>query len=100
MSKNSEYLYCSNCNKVLMEIWVMRPDEKNPATGEPLKTQVSADCPFCGDHSFIKDIIGGFAPGGYSLPKEDDENDEIPVTRVIDMKPNSDDVIVFTLQKV
>lgn len=45
-------LECINCSAPLVEIMVTRPDD-------PINFKFKANCPHCGDQSFIKTIQGG-----------------------------------------
>lgn len=64
---------CSNCNAILMDIWVTRPHE-------PQVWRIKANCPFCNDTSFQTEIKGGFHAGGYG--KQINEDEDIPSTTV------------------
>lgn len=53
-----KHFYCSNCNAPLLDIWETQP------TSEPVWL-VRAECPFCGDHSFVQEINSvHFCPTG------------------------------------
>ena len=52
------YFSCSNCNAPLLDLWQLQP------TNDVI-WQVRADCPFCGDHSWVKDVYSAsFGPTG------------------------------------
>jgi len=46
---------CSSCDKALVEIWVVSRDS--------VDSKIVANCPFCGDKSFIYEINGQFLLG-------------------------------------
>jgi hypothetical protein len=85
------YLSCSNCNAILVDIWVTRPNQ-------PIECKVQAKCAFCGDRSFVKLIKGGYYHGGYGRIKTDDEDTDIPSTIVEDVI-SENDVFVFHTKK-
>jgi len=59
-------LDCSNCGKALAK--VMR------VNGAPTSVKIKANCCFCGDSSFLKEVSGSF----YMLPSEGVRLEEIP----------------------
>lgn len=91
--RNGGHVYprCSNCQALLMDVFITRPHESDV-------WKIRAKCPWCGDHSFIETFKGGFHPGGYGSPKEDDPNDDIPST-CVDHWDVEGDVVVFTIMK-
>lgn len=84
-------LRCANCNKPLMELWIVRPKEN-------IKTKVRATCPYCGDKSYIKEIHGGFARGVIGK-QTDDEFADLIVTNIADVEKTNDDVYLFKIIK-
>lgn len=76
------YLECSSCGNKLIDIFHTQPDAIDPRTGEPFQWKMRAQCCYCGDKSYIKDITGKFHIGGYGEDKEDDPNDDIPRTKM------------------
>lgn len=44
-------LQCSSCSKKLLEVFI---------TGDGPVSQLVAQCPYCGDRSFVKTITGTF----------------------------------------
>lgn len=46
---------CSNCNKPLVDLWLIHPIEQT--------FRLRANCPYCGDKSFIKEINWRFHIG-------------------------------------
>jgi hypothetical protein len=84
-------LACSNCRAGLVDIWITRPDQ-------PFEWKVRANCPFCGDKSFVEVVKGGFHYGGYGVVKDDDPDEDIPST-VVDHFDIEGDQFVFTLKK-
>jgi hypothetical protein len=63
-------LTCTSCNAPLADIWVTQPNLTDPITREVFSTEFMAHCCYCGDHSFIEEVHGGFFPGGYGIPHE------------------------------
>ena len=52
----SVFVYCSNCNAPLAELWITRPEMQ-------IKSEVVAECPHCGDKSYITELYGKFHLG-------------------------------------
>ncbi len=77
------YVSCSNCDACLMDIWITRPNETEV-------WNVIAECPFCGDKSYMVEIHGGFHPGGYGQIKEDDPEDDVASTNIGDVVTKGD----------
>jgi hypothetical protein len=50
------FVKCSNCDAPLAECWITRPEMK-------IKSRIVADCPHCGDKSFITEVAGKFHLG-------------------------------------
>lgn len=50
------FVYCSECNAPLAELWITRPEMK-------IKSEVVAECPHCGDKSYITELQGKFHLG-------------------------------------
>ena len=55
-------LECSNCNKQLVDIFIVKPDAKRE-DGSDFIWRCQAQCCYCNDKSFIKEIKGIFRPG-------------------------------------
>lgn len=70
-------LVCSNCEKPLADVWVC--DAKSD-----LKLKYWATCPYCGDHSYEKEIKGGVAPGGYARPIDGVSDEDWPLITLIE----------------
>ncbi len=85
------YLDCSACGAALLDVWSTRP-------GEPHTWKLRANCPFCGDSSFVTEIKGGFHPAGYGTPKQDDPDDVIPSTEHDGFDVRGD-VVIFRVRK-
>ena len=52
------YFECSNCAAPLMDLWQFNPTKD-------VIYKVRAECPFCGDHSWVKDVYSySFGPTG------------------------------------
>lgn len=47
---------CSSCGKPLIEVWIIQ-------SKFPMQSQVYAQCPYCGDHSFIQKFKGKICLG-------------------------------------
>jgi hypothetical protein len=83
---------CSNCNAGLVDIWKTRPYE-------PHSWKVKANCPFCGNSSFTKEIKGGFHQGGMALSKEDEPDEDSAVSTVVENFEIEGDTFVFNVKK-
>lgn len=85
------YLSCSNCRAMLMDVFITRPHE-------PELYKVRATCPWCGDTSFVADIRGGFHYGGYGVLKPGDDDEDVAST-VVDRSEMVKGVFVFHILK-
>lgn len=74
---------CSNCNALLLDIWVTRPHETHTY-------KIRAICPWCGDHSYVTKVTGGFHFGGCGTQKSQDPDDCVESTCVGDQTTNGD----------
>lgn len=91
---------CSMCDEPLGIIQISRPFEKDPTTGEVLKTKIKINCFQCKDESsFVTTIEGGFHTAGFHLEIKGDKDNVIPKTELefVDMKDN---LIIFKARKV
>ncbi len=79
---------CSNCLKPLVDLWLTRPGERiRYKDGKEIKTlnvvwKVQATCCYCGDHSFVQEIQGGFHSG--PIFESRGENDDVKLHDVDD----------------
>jgi hypothetical protein len=88
---------CSNCDEKLVVLWITRPNEK--LDKKPLKWKMRAKCCYCGDYSFVKEVVGGFHYKGYDLPHPNgNPEDVIPLVNVIDFRREKD-VLTFITEK-
>lgn len=89
--KNEEsiYLKCSNCLAPLAEILIVDKDFD-------MKWKFKADCPHCGDHSFIEEVKGRFyiGPGLENNDKTDLEGDKDQIYTIVETFEQVDDVVV------
>lgn len=83
------YVCCSACGAGLVDCWRNRPNE-------PERWVVQANCPFCGDHSFQVEIVGGFAHVGICNVVNDDEYSQSTKIDDLTVKGNS---IVYQVEK-
>lgn len=82
-------LTCSNCNEPLVQLQITNPHE-------PRTLKVQAQCCFCGDTSFEKEITGGFYHAGAGKPHPEDEDVEIASTVVDDIEMENDTYLFIT----
>lgn len=55
------YFYCSNCEAPLLDIWHTQP------TNDTV-WKIRADCPFCGDHSYVQEVkSAAFCPAALDV---------------------------------
>jgi hypothetical protein len=94
-------LKCANCAKPLVDIWRTRPNEKDPRTDEVISYLVAAECCYCGDKSYVKEIKGGFHVGGYGTTKVNDPTANIQHVSIVSQEPypGREDVILFKTMK-
>ncbi len=76
--KDGGHIYptCSNCDAILLDIWVTKPNAIDPRTSKPFEWKFMVNCPFCGDHSFLTEVTGAFHIGGYGITLPDGEPGE------------------------
>jgi hypothetical protein len=83
-------LSCSNCDAILADLYLTKPNVP--------RFNYKANCPFCGDTSFVKDVAGVGHMGGYGKVKEDNEDDDVAST-LFDGFEIVDDVVVLKIRK-
>lgn len=89
------YLSCSDCNAWLVDVWVTRPNEE-------MVWKLQAECPFCGDRSFVTELKGGFHYGGAYTPNPEDPDDQFLSTRIETadlVTQNNDTIVLFKVIK-
>lgn len=88
------FIPCSNCKAILMDVWVTRPHETDTY-------KIRATCPWCGDKSFITKITGGFHYGGCGTQKSADVEDTVESTSVdhFQMKDGNFEFVVIKATK-
>jgi len=90
-------LKCSNCDKPLVVVWRTRPNEK--IGRQDIVWTLQAQCCYCGDKSFKKEIKGGFHYKGYDKPHPNgNPEDVIPIVNV-SYPDTSGDVVLFITEK-
>lgn len=62
------HLTCANCDAGLVDIVLTEYDPS-------LAVKVRANCPFCGDSSFIKEVPGPYGRDGFAAHKPGQEDD-------------------------
>ena len=88
-------LECSNCNKPLVDIFIVKPDAKKE-DGSDFIWRCQAECCYCNDKSFIKNVVGIFRPAG--IIKITDENEECykNIVNIVDIEYDNDYVLFKT----
>lgn len=86
-------LKCSACAKPLVDIWLIKPD----ATKEPWR--IRALCCYCGDKSFIHEVHGMYNYAGIHKPHPTEEDEVIPVTDLINIRTDKNDVIEIEVKE-
>lgn len=71
------FLCCSNCDAFLADLFVTNQDVA-------VRAEYSASCPWCGDRSFPVAVDGLVSRAGVGYPKEDDPEDWVMSTIVLD----------------
>lgn len=91
-------LKCSNCDKSLCCLKVVRPDVN-------LMWKVKATCPYCKqkkdgspETSFTELVQGLYYVGGHAIPNPADEEDVVMVTTIVDTK-TKDDLVTFIVKE-
>lgn len=82
---------CSNCNKPLVDLFITDAEAD-------LIWNCVAECCYCGDKSFIKEVKGIFRPGGCVTIDEKNPDHFKLNTLLVDIVTNEDKVI-FKTQK-
>lgn len=85
---------CSACDAPLLQVWITRPQEEVVWT-------IQAICGHCGDHSFNKEIKGGFHLGPGVEPHKDfpdDRNKDVVYTVIDKQVPENGVVFVETIK--
>lgn len=83
---------CSNCEAILMDVWVTRPHE-------PHTYKLRATCPWCNDKSFVVKVKGGFHQGGYGTQVGDDVEETVESTSVERYELDDSGVFNFFIMK-
>jgi hypothetical protein len=89
-------LQCSNCNEELVDLWISAPNEK--IGKDPVQWKVKATCCYCGDQSFVKDIVGGFKQHGIIAEDDKNLNHYRDVTKVVDIRYEGNTIIFQTMK--
>lgn len=76
---NENILACASCQKSLLHWFVTNPNKT--------LTKIRANCPFCGDKSFITEVYGKFAFGPIGL---DERTKSVTPTRIVDINYDND----------
>jgi hypothetical protein len=93
------FLECSNCNKKLVDIFIVKPDAKKE-DGTPIKWNCQAECCYCNDKSFIKEISGIFRPAGIIKLNEDSEDAYKNITDITNIDYDDDFVFFKTARSI
>lgn len=88
LKKEHKIINCSACSRPLLKLLLTMPDLD-------VTMDVVANCPYCGDKSFVETIQGDFRPAGYFEEKPDDTEDVVPYTEIIDIDADFDKNITF-----
>jgi hypothetical protein len=82
-------IYCSNCNKPLIDLLITNSDAD-------FIWKCIAECCYCGDKSFIKEVKGIFRPGGCVTVNEKNPDHFTQDTLLLDIITEEDRVIFKT----
>lgn len=80
---------CSNCNKPLVDLFITN-------TEADIQWQCVAECCYCGDKSFIKDVKGIFRPGGCITVDKENPDHFIQDTLLTDIVTENNKIIFKT----
>ena len=91
-------LECSNCNKPLVDLFIVKPNEKRE-DGTDFIWKCQAGCCYCNDKSFITEVKGIFRPGG--IIKVSDENEDVyrNIVDIVDIEYDDNFVLFKTSRK-
>lgn len=82
-----QILKCSDCHKPLMHWWQYAKVDSHVE-------KIKANCPFCGGHSFVQEITGGFYAGPISQREIG-----LEATVIDDSTLNEEGIWVFSILK-
>ena len=91
-------LECSNCNKPLVDIFIVKPDAKRE-DGSDFLWRCQAECCYCKDKSFIKEVKGIFRPGGIIKVSPDNPDSYDNIVDIADIN-YEDDYVLFKTSRV
>lgn len=80
---------CSNCNKPLVDLLITDPEAD-------FNWKCVAECCYCGDKSFIKEVKGVFRPGGCVTVSKDNPDHFFQDTLLADIIHDNEKIIFKT----
>lgn len=88
------YIKCSNCDAPLVDIWVVDKDF-------PVTWKLKANCPHCGDHSFLYEIKGRYyyGPGYKNMDKDDTQGDKDKIYTTIEGFDDDGSIVLINTKK-
>jgi len=96
-------LSCSACGEPLVDVWITKADAVNPQTRQPFKWKVKAKCCYCGDASFVQEVVGRIAvgPAGKDVENPDPQgmNDSLMKHSIVRIELVGDTIIYHTKKK-
>lgn len=93
------FLECSNCNKQLVDIFIVKPDAKKE-DGTLITWRCQAECCYCNDKSFVKEVNGIFRPAGIIKLNENSEDAYKNLVDIVDIKYDEDFVLFKTARSI
>lgn len=88
------YIKCSNCLAPLVDVWLIDKELD-------IRWKLKAECPHCGDYSFVYDIQGRYylGPGYENMDKNDVEGDKDKIYTTLDTFDNNGSIILIKTKK-
>lgn len=90
-------LTCSNCNKQLVDLFIVKPDAKRD-DGTDIIWKCQAECCYCSDKSFITEVKGIFRPGGIIQIDPENEDNYKNVVNLTDVQ-YEDNLVIFKTKR-
>ena len=91
-------LSCSNCNKPLVDILIVKPNEKRP-DGSPFLWNCVAQCCYCNDKSFVTEVKGIFRASGFIVEDKEDKDHYHEITNVDDIVIDENNILFKTSRR-
>jgi hypothetical protein len=89
---------CSNCDKPLVDVLIVKPNEKK-SDGTPFVWQCVAECCYCNDKSFITEVKGIFRAAGIIIENKENPEHYTGITNLDDIVIDDDNILFKTSRR-